>query len=64
MSDIFRIILSGIPLAIVLWIGINLSFSKSMTIKGDTPISIVLVICTNRLLGAIFISAVLIAAYI
>ena len=64
MSDIFRIILSGIPLAIVLWIGINLSFSKSMKIEGDTPIGIVLAICINRLLGAIFISAVLIAAYI
>ena len=64
MSDLVRLILISIPLAIVLWIGISLSFSKAMTVKGDTPISIVLVICTNRLLGAIFISAALIAAYI
>ena len=64
LRHLCRVILMGIPLGLVLLIGLKLSFSKSMTIKGDTPISIVLVLCTNRLLGAIFISAVLIAAYI
>ena len=63
-AQILRVVLTGIPIAIMLWIGVNLSFSKTMTIKDDTPVRIVLAICTNRIIGAIFICAAIITAYI
>ena len=63
-AQVLRVVLAGIPITIMLWIGVNLSFSKTMTIKDNTPVSIVLAICTNRIIGAIFICAAIITAYI
>ena len=63
-TQVLRIVLTGIPIAIMLWIGVNLSFSKTMTINDNTPVRIVLAICTNRIIGAIFICAAIITAYI
>ena len=63
-AQILRVVLTGILITIMLWIGVNLSFSKTMTIREDTPVRIVLAICTNRIIGAIFICAAIITAYI